>query len=350
MEKSPKIPIWKQKLNWEFWPMWLANLPLFFIWFWFALRSRHLLFFTTANPDIATGGFFGESKMVIYKKIPAKFLPKTIQLPAGMTFGESLQKVLKAGIHFPLVAKPDIGERGKLVHICKDETSLRKHLAKADIDWIIQDFVDFPLEATVFYTRIPGENALISSVCLKQFLEFTGDGSTSVEAWMKKNHRAAFQLNRFRKEKPELLAHIPPFGERIKLEQIGNHNLGTKFLDGTQHIGPEMTALFDRIASSMKNTCYGRFDLRCENLDSLKTGHKLKVLEFNGIGAEPAHIYDPKIPISQKYAEIFRHWRIIYRIYRQQKARNIRPESWNIFRRHYSRYRKHMLQIRQSKT
>ena len=34
----------------------------------------------------------------------------------------------------------------------------------------------------------------------------------------------------------------------------------------------------------------------------------------NGIGAEPAHIYDPSYPLLDKHLDIYRHWQTIYRI------------------------------------
>jgi hypothetical protein len=58
--------------------MWLTNIPVVFIWLWFALKARKLFFFTAVNPAIETGGVLGESKIIILNRIPKEVVPKTI--------------------------------------------------------------------------------------------------------------------------------------------------------------------------------------------------------------------------------------------------------------------------------
>jgi len=40
------------------------------------------------------------------------------------------------------------------------------------------------------------------------------------------------------------------------------------------------------------------------------------VLEFNGAGAEPNHIYDCNMPLGKAYKVILQHWRALYTISR----------------------------------
>ena len=49
-----------------------------------------------------------------------------------------------------------------------------------------------------------------------------------------------------------------------------------------------------------------------------------KILEFNGIASEPAHIYDPEYPILQAYKDLYKHWKIIYEIGKVQRAKGIK--------------------------
>ena len=66
-------------------------------------------------------------------------------------------------------------------------------------------------------------------------------------------------------------------------------------------------------------------------------------MEYNGIGAEPAHIYDPGYPFFKKYKDIYSHWKIIYQIYKIQKKRGVKAMSVReaIFRlKKYSSYQK----------
>ena len=50
------------------------------------------------------------------------------------------------------------------------------------------------------------------------------------------------------------------------------------------------------------------------SIEELKQGKNYSILEFNGSGAEPNHIYDAGISIWQAYREILKHWKALYRI------------------------------------
>jgi len=68
---------------------------------------------------------------------------------------------------------------------------------------------------------------------------------------------------------------------------------------------------------------YGRFDMKCESIELLQQGIAFRVLEFNGIASEPAHIYDPSYSLLQAYRDIFNHWEIIYNISKVQRKKGI---------------------------
>ena len=139
--------------------------------------------------------------------------------------------------------------------------------------------------------------------------------------------RARLQLDRFDQEKPALLQQVPAFGQTLELEPIGNHCRGTMFLDGNQHIDPALTNAFQAVLSRMDEIHYGRFDLKCVSIEHLRNTGKFMAMEFNGIGAEPAHIYDPAYPIRDKYRDMYRHWRVIYEIYKIQAADGVKSMS-----------------------
>ena len=73
----------------------------------------------------------------------------------------------------------------------------------------------------------------------------------------------------------------------------------------------------------MEGIHYGRFDLKCKSIELLKAGKGFKILEFNGIASEPAHIYDPEYSTLQGYKDFFNHWKIIYQISKMQRAKGI---------------------------
>lgn len=305
--------------------MYLSNLPLVLIWAWFALRARRLFFFTAVNPAIETGGMWGESKFNILKRIPSTHVPATLFIKKGTDFQEVLMKMEDIGLRYPVIAKPNVGERGFLVCKIQNESELKQYVQKNPLDFLIQKFVDLPLELAVMHHRYPGNSAgTVTSICIKETLKVTGDGQSTIRQLMEEKTRASLQIARFEKESPHTLDKILPRGQTLELEPIGNHCRGTKFLNGNKHIDNRLTAVFDKVAMQMEDIFYGRFDLKCQSIDDLRNGGNFQVLEYNGIGAEPAHIYDPAYPLPEKYRDIYRHWRVIYRIYKIQKRRKVK--------------------------
>ncbi len=328
--------------HWEYWPAWLANIPVLSFWLWFALRARKLLFFTAVNPAIETGGVLGESKYGILKRIPPQYIPRMLFVRAGIKESDLLALLSKSSLTFPLMAKPDVGERGLLVKKIKNEGQLLRYFRNHPVDVILQEYITYPEEVSVLYYRFPGEErGKITSLCLKKPLTVKGDGLRKVEDLMREDLRSALQLPRFRREKPDLLAYLPAKGEQLVLEYVGNHCKGTTFLDGNALIDERLERVFDDIARQMEGIHYGRFDLKCNSLEDLKAGKNFSILEFNGIAGEPAHVYDPKRPMWMAYRDFYRHWKIIYSLYKAQKSRGVLPASWAETRpiiRRYVRY------------
>ena len=95
--------------NWEYWSFSLLYFPVFFYYGWLAIRARSIFFFTASNPSIDFGGMFGEKKSEIFDIMPKKYLPITKLIQQG----DLKHAVLEGrGVGYPLIAKPDVGERG----------------------------------------------------------------------------------------------------------------------------------------------------------------------------------------------------------------------------------------------
>ena len=325
-----QTPFWTKLLHWEYWPVYITNVPTVLFWLYFALQARKLFFFSAVNPVIETGGVLGESKINILNRIPSECLPKTIFIKKEeQTLEGILKKIKEEGIDFPLIVKPDIGERGFLVEKIKDQDNLARHLQKIKVDFLIQEYVDYPLEASVLYYRLPNASkGVITSFCVKEALTVRGDGQSTVETLMKAYPRAALQLSRFRQAYPKRLSQIPANGQKLVLEPIGNHCRGTTFLNGNHYIDTQLETVFDKIGFQMENIYYGRFDFKYQSIEDLKKGKHFKILEFNGVAGEPAHIYDPDYPILQAYKDIFQHWKIIYQISQLQAAKGVPSMNW----------------------
>lgn len=315
--------------QWEYYPVYIANIPTVFFWIYFGIRARALFYFSTVNPVIETGGVMGESKINILRRLPEEHIPRTVFIAPTTDAAALLKMVAEEGIAFPLVCKPDVGERGFLVEKINNEAELKAYHQKVSVDYIVQDFIAYPLEISVLYYRMPDSaQGKITSVCIKKTLSVTGDGQSTVEELMQNYPRARFQLERFRKNHAARLQLVPALGEELELEPIGNHSRGTTFLNGNKHIDARLEKVFDQIGVRMEGIHYGRFDMKCQSIEQLKQGKDFKVLEFNGIASEPAHIYDPTYSPLQAYRDIFQHWKIIYRISQLQRQKGIQPMTW----------------------
>jgi len=105
------------------------------------------------------------------------------------------------------------------------------------------------------------------------------------------------------------------------LVPYGNHARGAKFLDDSNLIDEQLTRVMDNICNQVKDFYFGRLDIRFNTWEELKNGKNFSVIEVNGAGAEPTHIYDPKHSIFFAWKEIIRHWILLWRISRMNYKR-----------------------------
>jgi len=337
---------WVRWTTWEYLPMWVSNLPVAGFYLWFAMRARHPLFFSAANPAIPLGGAMGESKFDILERLPASILPKMVLAKAGMPLDAVIKALLEAGLSFPFIAKPDVGERGFLVKKITSEETLQAHLARYPVDFILQEWIELPFEASVLFTLFPGHKSRfeITSVCVKEFLQVTGDGQRNLRALILSNPRAAFQLERLEMELPERMEEVPEANMVVRLGAIGNHCLGTKFVNGNHLINKLLRDSFESICRQIDGIHYGRFDLKCADAEALQNGH-VKVMELNGVLGEPAHVYDPSVGALRAYREFWRHWRLIFEVSQANRKRGVGVATWREGReqvRQYFAYKKQL--------
>jgi hypothetical protein len=83
------------------------------------------------------------------------------------------------------------------------------------------------------------------------------------------------------------------------------------------HLSDEkLTSTIDGICKQIPGFYFGRLDIRFESWEALKEGRNFSIIEVNGAGAEPTHIYDPRHSLFFAWKEIIRHWIILNRISR----------------------------------
>ncbi len=323
-------PLWLVKLvNYEYWPWWAIYLPVLPYMLYQAWRNRSITYFTAVNPFIEMSGFFGESKAKMLNCVPDQYKPKTLFFKNN-NIENIIQGIDKQNISFPLIAKPDIGERGTNVAKIANKSILKDYLNQNQSAVIIQEYVDFEIELGIFYYRLPSQpKGQITSMTLKEFLTVTGNGHDTVETLMQQSERARFQIAATRVRLGDtVMQEILPKNQKRLLEPIGNHCRGTRFIDVNHKITPQLNAVFDKIATQIEGFYYGRFDLKVKTWNDLYAGQNIKIMELNGVAAEPAHIYDSDHKLLEAYKQVAKHWRIMADIAIEQNQRGIRPVSF----------------------
>ena len=269
------------------------------------------------------GGMFGESKYEVLMQLPEGLRPKTVFVNHPTNVEEIIETMEEAGLRFPVIFKPDYGERGFMVKRIFSATDVGPYLEKVNCNFLVQEWIDLPVECGVFYTRFPNEDkGRVTSIVLKAMLDVVGDGKSTLQELIQAKNRATLQWDRLREIHAFRLQEVIKVNERVELNSIGNHCLGTKFLNGNHLISERLSETFDRISKQMGEFYFGRFDLRCASYEDLEQG-KVKILEVNGCGAEPAHIYQPGFSLLNAYHILFSHWNNLYRISIQNHKRGV---------------------------
>ncbi|HVZ56532.1 MAG TPA: hypothetical protein VG870_07725 [Chitinophagaceae bacterium] len=310
---------WKTYLqrlvNWELWPFYVLYFPIGFVWLWYCLKSRSLWFFSSSNPTITFGGFEGESKREMYDQLPPDSYPKTVYIRPDLPFEELKRTLSDHGFSYPFIAKPDVGMKGILFRKIENEDQLHKYHNHIPVDYIIQDLIDLPVELSVFYYRHPADRqGTITGFIQKELLEVYGDGQSTLWELIQKHPRARFRLEEMKMRHEHRLDRVLPRGQHFYLSYAGNHNRGARFIDLSSQIDDRLLAIFDDLSHYTDKFYYGRYDIKCNSVEEMKTHRRFSILEFNGCGAEPNHIYDNGRTLGQAYREILRHWKALYEI------------------------------------
>ncbi|MGE9312216.1 hypothetical protein ACLOAU_11230 [Niabella sp. CJ426] len=302
--------------NWELWNFHILYAPIAPVWLWYCIKSRSLWFFTPSNPNITFGGFEGEGKKEMYQLLPAEITPQTIYVKPGISFHDLKKRVDASGIRYPFVVKPDVGMKGILFRVIEDDAQLKKYHAHIPFKYIIQEKIDFPVEVSVFYYRYPWQSTgVVSGFIYKELLQVTGDGKSTLKQLINQHERARYRFEEMELKHGHDFDKILETGEVFYLSFAGNHNRGARFTNLHHEINPALVAVFDKLSQDTQ-FYYGRYDIKTNSIEDLKNGKHFIVLEYNGAGAEPNHIYDCGMSLGKAYKTILQHWRALYEISR----------------------------------
>ena len=255
--------------HWETWDYRIKLIPLLPVWCWHCLRSGSWWFFTTANPTLTFGGFQGEGKREMYDQLPSGTYPKTLYVTPSQAWPEVEQRVTAEQYTYPLAVKPDVGMMGLLFQKVNTPGELRQYHETMPVDYLIQAFVSYPIEVSVFYYRFPNEpRGTITGFVRKEFLDVVGDGQSTLWDLMRRY---------------------------------------------------ELLKVFDELSHHSGHFYFGRYDVKCQSIADLKRGQNFSIIEFNGAGAAPHHVYGNGHSLGQAYRIILHHWNVLYLIAKQNR-------------------------------
>jgi hypothetical protein len=324
----------KRISNWEFWPLPVFYFPVGLYVIFLGLRYRSLTLFTSANPAISDGGFVGEAKNDIYNLLQRSNGNRKFLLPHFRIAGDlsAEEKVAQAErfmtdkeIAFPVVLKPNVGERGKGVRIVNSKENLADMLNSLHADYLLQEYFDGD-EISIFYFRFPAERrGEIFSITRKVFPFVTGDGNSTVEDLILDDARAVCLAEKYFEENRSDLRRIPLPGERVQIIKIGTHSRGAIFLEGDDLRTPALEETIDSICTSVSGFYFGRFDIRFSSHEDFLAGREFKIIELNGVTGESTNIYDPSYALIHAWRILFAQWRLAFKIGDENRRLGVMP-------------------------
>ncbi len=125
--------------------------------------------------------------------------------------------------------------------------------------------------------------------------------------------RLPIRLGEIKSKHANNLGRVLPKGKIYILSNALNLSRGGKLVSLKHEKDENLLKVFDAI-SHQTNFYYGRYDIKCASVEDLKKGIKFSILEYNGCGAEPHHIYGDGNNIFQAYKIILHHWKAMYQI------------------------------------
>ena len=334
--------------HWEFWPMWVFYPPLVLYILWLGLRRGSLAAFTAVNPAMPLGGLLGESKSDILDGLAGigEALPAWTRLPPGNPEGSPTRNVLPSraensatrvatlrrflrdeNLDYPVVLKPDTGERGRGVAVARSEADAATFFEATPGPALVQEYVAGE-EYGVFWARHPGRrDGQVFSITHKVRPTVTGDGASTLERLILEDPRAVAIAHVYRREQPQAAKRVPEAREVVELTEVGAHSRGTIFLDANDLHTPELEQAMNATCAAYDGFDFGRFDIRVPSAEALQRGEGLKVLEVNGVTSEATHMYDPRYGFFAAHAILRRQWRKAFDLADERIRAGARPAT-----------------------
>ncbi|MEM9081235.1 MAG: hypothetical protein AAGC74_11150, partial [Verrucomicrobiota bacterium] len=291
--------------------------------------------FLSCNPAIPLSRFAMESKnhilTLLHPPHPEKIRTATYDfLRSSDTLPHRLDLIQQFSTRhpFPLILKPDIGERGRGVTIINDLPQAQAWLEQLGPHHaLVQEYIPGPEFGLQWSHHPDWPEGKITSLARKIPQSLTGDGHHTLEQLILRDPRARAMAKHFFDQFCTELDRIPSLNEQIPLTQLGTHCLGAVFEDARHLITPALTETLNQLATHSPGIHFGRYDLRVPSEDHLQRGQGLVILELNGVTGEPAHIYQPDFPLLQGLRDLKNHYHLASQIGHHHTSNGHPPTS-----------------------
>jgi membrane protein DedA with SNARE-associated domain len=333
--------------RWEFWPAWVFYPPVAIYCLWLAIKYRGLTLPTAANPGIFSGGIVGESKISTLSALmeTSREFTAEAELLVGSTPEERLGALREAcrkhGFEYPLILKPDVGQRGVGVKLVRTEDQALAYLKQSRAPLIVQRYIPGSSEVGIFYYRYPHESrGHIFGITEKVFPVIRGNGVSTVAELIRSDPRARLIASTYLKRLKGREHEVLEPNSTLRLVETGNHAQGCIFRDGMHLHTVALEESIDSISRKVPGFFIGRYDIRYEGAEDLRSGRRFKIVELNGAASEATSIYDARNSLLDAYRTLFRQWDIVFAIGAANRAQGARSTStrelWQTWR-EYSR-------------
>jgi len=100
-------------------------------------------------------GFSGYGKYDEIIRFDDELIPKTLLVKRGDSLDELRAKIKEKQISYPFVMKPNLGRGARDIVKIHNQEQLAAKIFSLNEEYLIQEFIDYPLEFGILYYRIP---------------------------------------------------------------------------------------------------------------------------------------------------------------------------------------------------
>lgn len=326
----------------EFWPTWLIYLPVVFQWLVLSVRYRSFTLPLLANPIIPLSGMVGGSKHELMREAKGAckeaILPWVLYVATTDDVDDQAEKLLSQcadeDLELPFVCKPDVGCRGAGVKLVHNRTELLEVIAHypAGSGIICQKLSQYEPEVGIFYVKDPRQaQGDIVSLTFKETPTVVGDGIKTLAELVASDPRAANLLDLYASRNAPDWERTLENGERFRLLFSASHCRGAVFVDAREHITPKLIETLNTIMADLPDFYYGRLDVKFKDLNALRQGETLEVVEINGASSESIHIWDKNARLGDAIKTLMWQYKTLFEIGAWHREKGLRPPSLKTF-------------------